>query len=275
MARVPAERSARWGDLGLRVASAAVLAPIALVCIWYGGPAFVALVALAGVGLAVEWLQLCRYRPTTWPAWLLPVAVLGGSVLAPFDAFGPVIAALVVVGIILVAWPTPARGWLAAGVAYIAPAVLALLWLRADPVVGRINLLFVLLLIWATDVGAYLAGRLVGGPRLAPRVSPGKTWSGAVGGLVAAVGAAWATAASLHPPAAPLKLIILAVGLGVTAQAGDLLESLIKRYFGVKDSGHVIPGHGGLFDRLDALLAVAPLAAILALMAGRGVVLWE
>lgn len=275
MARVPAERSARWNDLGLRVASAAVLAPIVLACIWFGGPAFAALIVVAGVGLAFEWLQLCGARVLAWPAILLPAGMFAVAALAAFGWFGAAVVVLLGCGGLLLAWPDARRAWLVAGVVYVGPAALALLWLRADQAVGLINVLFVLLLIWATDIGAYLAGRLIGGPRLAPSISPGKTWSGAAGGLLAAIATGWATAAWAASPVAPLRLVVLVGGLGVIAQAGDLLESQIKRHFGVKDSGWLIPGHGGLFDRLDAVLAVAPVAAILALMAGRGVVLWE
>lgn len=275
LAPVRTEGGARWSDLGKRVASAAVLAPVALACLWYGGPAFVVLVALAGLGLAVEWVQLCRRAPAGWPSGLLPVAMLIGCGLAAFGLYPAAALVLAAAAAALLLLPGANRASLAAGVGYIAPAALALLWLRDDPLAGRANLLFLLLLIWSSDIGAYLAGRLLGGPRLAPRISPGKTWSGAAGGLVAAIGVGWLVALWLAPPVAPVHLVLLAGGLGIAAQAGDLFESLVKRHFGVKDSGRLIPGHGGLLDRLDALLAVAPIAAALALMAGRGVVLWQ
>ena len=169
----------------------------------------------------------------------------------------------------------PSRISLALGFPYLGLAAVALLWLRADPVAGWPNTLFVLSVIWASDIGAYMAGRLAGGPKLAPSISPGKTWSGAVGGLISAVLAAQAVAACFSPGFSPSHVAGLALGLSVVSQAGDLLESALKRHFGVKDSGHVIPGHGGLLDRLDALLTVAPAAALLALSVGRGVVLWR
>ena len=140
----------------------------------------------------------------------------------------------------------------------------ALLWLRDDPVAGRANVLFLLLVVWAGDIGAYLVGRWIGGPRLAPGISPGKTWSGAVGGLVAA-SVVGLLAAGLLSDGAAGRAIPLAAVLGIVAQAGDLLESFVKRRLEVKDSGHLIPGHGGLFDRLDGVLAAAPVAALLAL----------
>ena len=132
-----------------------------------------------------------------------------------------------------------------------------------------------LVLIWASDIGAYLTGRALGGPRLAPSISPGKTRSGAVGGMLSAILASGILAYSVQPPTSIVWLIGISAVLGIIAQSGDLFESMIKRHFGVKDSGRIIPGHGGLLDRLDALLAAAPVAALLALTAGRGVVLWQ
>ncbi len=220
----------RWADLSKRVGSALVLAPVALACVWVGGTAFAVIVAAAMLGLALEWLGLCRR--SDW-APLCPI-----------------------------------------GLAYIAVAGAALLWLRVDPVAGRADVLFLLLVIWAGDIGAYLIGRQIGGPRLAAHISPGKTWSGAVGGLLASV-AAGLLAAHLLSNAATWRVVVIAAGLAGVAQAGDLLESFVKRRLAVKDSGHLIPGHGGLFDRLDGVLAAAPIAAMLALTLGRGVVLWQ
>ena len=172
-------------------------------------------------------------------------------------------------------WPARVGFNPAFGVPYIGLAAVALPWLRADPLAGLPNTLFVLSIVWASDIGAYLAGRLVGGPKLAPAISPGKTWSGAVGGLVSAALAGLAMAACLSSGISSSHVIGLAIGLGIISQAGDLLESALKRHFGVKDSGRIIPGHGGLLDRLDALLAVAPVAALVAFTVGRGVVLWR
>ena len=224
-------RPDRWADLGKRVLSALVLAPIALACVWVGR----------------HRLRCHRRRRDAGP---------GGRVA------GPVPPAL---GVALLC---------PAGLAYVALAGAALLWLRDDPVAGRANVLFLLLVVWAGDIGAYLIGRWIGGPRLAPRISPGKTWSGAVGGLLAAV-AAGLVAAHVLSDAATWRVVVVAAALGIVAQAGDLLESFVKRRLEVKDSGHLIPGHGGLFDRLDGVLAAAPVAAVLALTLGRGVVLWQ
>jgi phosphatidate cytidylyltransferase len=212
------------------VLSAAVLAPIALICIWVGSAAFGVLMLVGTVGLMVEWVGMVRVGRGTSAS-------------------------------------------LAAGAAYILLAAAGLVWLRADPMAGRANLLFLLVLVWASDIGAYTAGRAIGGALLAPRISPGKTVSGALGGLLAAV--LVGVAAALTTPASLWRAGMLAGLLGIVAQAGDLAESFAKRQFGVKDSGRLIPGHGGLLDRLDALLAVALAASLLALMQGRGVVLWR
>jgi phosphatidate cytidylyltransferase len=231
-----AERSSsRWADLGIRVLSAAVLAPLALACVWAGGIAFTLVVIAVMAGLVFEWLSLCR----------LPAAGAGAALLCP------------------------------AGLAYVALAGAALLWLRDDPLAGRANVLFLLFTVWACDVGAYLVGRRIGGPRLAPAISPGKTRSGALGGLLAAIAVGLLAAHFLSEVATTWRAALVACVLGVVAQAGDLLESFVKRRLEVKDSGHLIPGHGGLFDRLDGILAAAPVAAALALALGRGVVLWQ
>jgi phosphatidate cytidylyltransferase len=169
------------------------------------------------------------------------------------------------------AWPAWAAG---GGVLVLCAAGAAMIWLRADAAAGRANVLGVVLAVWATDIGAYLAGRLLGGPKLAPAISPGKTWSGAIGGLLAAV-AVGLLFVRLLGGAAGLRAALVLGGLSLVSQGGDLLESALKRHFGVKDSGHLIPGHGGLLDRLDGMLAAAPAAACLALYLGPGVPLWQ
>lgn len=164
---------------------------------------------------------------------------------------------------------------LVAGLAWTWLTFVAIIALRADPVAGRANMMFVLLVVWASDVGAYLAGRKIGGPRLAPRISPGKTWAGAVGGLIAAVAVGLIVARFATGPTAFGLAALVAAVLSIIGQAGDLAESALKRYFGVKDSGRLIPGHGGLLDRLDAALTAIPAAALLANLIGPGVVLWQ
>ncbi len=160
--------------------------------------------------------------------------------------------------------------------------LVCLIWLRGQPTVGAADVLFVLLVIWCGDIGAYVAGRWLGGPKLAPAISPGKTWSGAAGGLVASMLAGAATSAMFGGGSVTHLLFwVMPVAgvIGVAGQIGDLFESGVKRWAGVKDSGRSIPGHGGLLDRLDAVLTAGPVAALLAWWAGQGmsqgVYLWH
>lgn len=219
----------RWADLARRALSALVLGPAALLCLWYGGAAWTALIVVGAIAVALEWRAMCRLREAT------------------------------------------SAGVVAGGIGAVALGALALIWLRADALAGRGNVLFVVLTVWACDIGAYLVGRMAGGPRLAPRISPGKTWSGAAGGLIAAMLAGWLAAGAPVSLAPPLVAGLLALA----AQAGDLFESAAKRHFGVKDSGWLIPGHGGVLDRVDGILAAAPAAALIALAVGRGGYLWR
>lgn len=284
--------------------SAAVLGPLGLACIWAGGAAWVAVVLLAAAGMAWEWVALCRMAAGRWPGLgvlvalavaLLVVVTSRGPGPVGGDGFASAVALLVLAGAALPLGLAPGgRAAAAGGATYLGMAVLSLLWLRADPVAGRGNLVFVMLLVWASDIGAYFVGRAVGGPKLAPRISPGKTWSGSAGGVLAAVlvglCVAWAFEAWTGAGAGLgagggagggagvavlARAAVVAAVLAAVSQLGDLGESAVKRRFGQKDSGRLIPGHGGLLDRLDGVLAAAPVAALLALDAGRGMALWR
>jgi len=267
----------RWADLRLRLISAVILGPLALLCLWFGGSAFVLMIGAGAVGVAREWVRLCGSQMTQ-PAAVAVFAGLVAAVVATAFAY-PLNALAVLAGAAVLscalARMAGRSGIIGAGVPYIGLAAVALLWLRQDPAAGRADLLFLVLTVWAGDIGAYLVGRLVGGPRLAPHISPGKTWSGAIGGLLGGCLCGLLVAHLHTTPAATWRVVAVAAALGLIAQAGDLLESLIKRHFGVKDSGHSIPGHGGLLDRVDGMLTAAPAAALLALVLGRGVLLWQ
>ncbi|MBV9786007.1 MAG: phosphatidate cytidylyltransferase [Acidisphaera sp.] len=262
------------GDLPIRIVSASVLAPLALLCIWLGGAAWVALVAFGFLGMAAEWVALCGRRVLAWPGIAVPLGILAAGAATAVGRPGLGLG-LLAAGAVL-SWAA-ARGTgrasrLAAGVLYVGLAAVALLWLRRSAA-GRADVLFLALVVWASDVGAYSLGRLLGGPKLAPRISPSKTWAGALGGLLAATAVGLCVAAGFGDGAGRAALV--AAGLGLAAQAGDLLESGLKRRFGVKDSGRLIPGHGGLLDRVDGVLAAAPAAALLALALGGGVPIWR
>lgn len=159
------------------------------------------------------------------------------------------------------------------GLPYITLPAAALVWLRSDPVAGFETILWLLCMVWATDIGAYAAGRTIGGPKLAPRFSPKKTWAGLVGGVISAavVGAAFASWLGLSL----IGFASLSGVLAVVAQAGDIFESAVKRRFDVKDSSNLIPGHGGVLDRVDGVLPVAVVVAAVALIQGGGILTWR
>ena len=265
-----------WRDLRTRLLSVLVLGPVVLACIWWGGPWFLGLMAVTLAGLAWEWVRLCG-GPALGPVGLaLPAVILLAGGLAGLGLPWLGVALLLPGGWLVwgLAGALP-RGFLALGVVYLGLFGVAFITLRLDPEAGRANVFFLMLLVWASDSAAYVAGRALGGPKLWPAISPGKTWSGAVGGVLGAMLVGALAAVLVAPAAAPLWAALVAGVLGVVSQAGDLLESGIKRRFGVKDSSHLIPGHGGLLDRLDGFLAAAPLALALGMILGSGVYLWR
>ena len=170
-------------------------------------------------------------------------------------------------------------GWVASGVVYASGLGIALVALRADPLVGMKAVFFVFAVVWGTDVAAYVAGRTFGGPKLWPAVSPNKTWSGAIGGVLAAI-IFGVVAALVMGISVTLALAAVALALSIISQGGDLFESSVKRHFGVKDASHLIPGHGGLMDRVDALTFAAIAAALTGWIhsgssdIGQGLLLW-
>jgi phosphatidate cytidylyltransferase len=280
-AAAAAARAKRWGDLRKRALSAMVLGPAAVACIWLGAEAFTGMLAVGIALLAWEWVHMCGRRIRVLPGMAVPLAVFAAGALAVADhvRWG-LLVLLTGFGLswffarsMAEALTQPALR-LALGVLYIGLAGVALIELRHDTEAGRANVLFLFLVVWASDIGAYVAGRMLGGPKLWPAVSPNKTWSGALGGLVAAILVAAICAYAFTPHARVVAVVAVAALLGVASQAGDLLESAIKRHFHVKDSSHLIPGHGGLLDRMDGVLAAAPVAALLSFGLGYGRVLW-
>lgn len=254
------------------------MAPVALAAVWLGGWCLAALVLLITVGMCWEWARLATgggFGPTGVAAAATGVISVG-SLLWGVDlgvALALAFAGSVVVLAVAVAGRTAEPLWAAGGTLWVALGTAAFLWLAL--VGGRGTLLWLLGIVWATDVGAYAAGRSLGGPKLAPRFSPNKTWSGLAGGVVSAAVVGLIAAWLSDTPAAALTLI--SGGLAVVAQLGDLAESLAKRHFGVKDSSNLIPGHGGLLDRLDGLLAASVVTGLVALALGdsHGPVHWQ
>lgn len=275
-----APAAARSSDLRLRVASALVLVPLAVGSAYLGGWPFAIFWGVAAAGVLWEWLALAcgRTEPKVLGAGgvaLVAALVLVGTGRA--DLAG--LAALA--GAAAAAWlgPWDARLWTAGGVVYAGALLIAVVVLRADAALGFVAIVFLFAVVWATDILAYFVGRALGGPKLWPAVSPKKTWSGALGGTVAAV-VLGVAAAKLGGATRLAPVAGVALALSAISQFGDLMESAIKRRFGVKDASHLIPGHGGLMDRLDGFMAAAVAAAAFGVLRGgveapaRGLLAW-
>jgi phosphatidate cytidylyltransferase len=251
-------------NLTLRIASAVVLVPLALTFAYAGGWLFLVLCVFCAGGILWEWARLVtgdsdpRILAPGWSALLAALAFTGAN--RPGLAIAVVLVGAVFAGI-AEATRSPGRlGWATGGVIYAGVAFLGPVFLRRDGELGLPAFLFLAVTVWMTDIVAYLVGRSVGGPLLWPRISPKKTWSGALGGL--AGGVVGGTLVAYASGVGGLGPAIVALGLSALSQAGDLFESAVKRRFGAKDTGQLIPGHGGLMDRLDSFV-VAALAAVL------------
>ncbi|HEX2217089.1 MAG TPA: phosphatidate cytidylyltransferase [Xanthobacteraceae bacterium] len=267
-------------NLVLRVVSALVLAPVALVAAYLGGWAFFMFWLMAAIGVLWEWNGLVA-KAAAWRISLASgLALVLGSVLVLFESAGLGLL-LVLGGVAMAALSAPGdrRVWAATGVIYAAALVLSPVVLRADATYGLAAIALLFAVVWSTDIAAYFGGRLLGGPKLWPRVSPKKTWSGALVGTAVAVAAGVAVG---HAAGADNLVLLGAVCLLLSAvsQAGDLFESAIKRRFEAKDSGQLIPGHGGLMDRLDGFVAAAFVGVLIGLSRGgweapsRGLMIW-
>ena len=269
---------AEFTALELRIMSAVALAPFPIAAIWFGSPWLPLLTALAGAVMAWEWGRLCCRGRFGATGIVLVAVVLATVTTAAVTAVGFAVgSALLGAGVVF--WSARQQTdqepeWAACGALWVALPCVCLLWLAREGMSGRATLLWVLAVVWATDIGAYVSGKVLGGPRLAPRWSPRKTWAGLAGGTVCAALSGWATAAWLGiSPAFPV--VFISAGLAIVEQFGDLAQSMAKRRFGVKDSSGLIPGHGGLLDRLDGLLAVIPVVALMTLIDGRSVLAWH
>lgn len=267
-------------DLRTRVVSALVLAPAALALAWVGGWPFAALMAVGAVAMAHELAALLPGRAVRERAMLAGFALVAVALAAtglPLVALIAGAAGLAFSLAIRLWRGEPAWASLFAFPYLILPLV-ALLWLRSDPVLGRAAIFWLFASVWAIDTFAYFAGRTIGGPKIWPRLSPKKTWAGLAGG---ALGAALAGGIAVMWIGQGSAILLGLVGafLAVVEQTGDFCESALKRRAGVKDSGRLIPGHGGILDRVDGLVAVAVAAAMLSLWhggtsAGAGVLIW-
>lgn len=291
----PQPAQAGRSNLATRTLSALALVPVAAAAIWAGWPWFDALVFVFAALMIWEWTRVASGQaadparagalidwslPGTAPIVLVIAAMLEARL--PAEATATVVPFWMVLGgaaatatFLAVPLHRQRSLWFGAGVLYVVIPSLALLWLRDDPATGMgvETLAWVLAVVIATDTGAYAAGRSIGGPKLAAGISPSKTWSGLAGGVVCAALAGLATGLFLDL-ANIWKLMILSGSLAIVAQAGDLFESAFKRRFGVKDSSHIIPGHGGVLDRVDGLLTVSVAVALLNYFGKGSVLSW-
>ena len=268
-------------ELKLRIASAAVIGPAALVLTWWGGVPFALLIVVCAALMMSEWTTIVM-GPSRDPLRLGQLALVAAAVavaaflgrfgLPVIHTISTVIAGLGVASALSMrearqqASGDDARRWAPWGALYAALPPIALVSLRDAPA-GSWLILYLFAVVWTTDIAAFFAGRAIGGPKLWERVSPKKTWSGAIGGTLGAVVAGllvahFAGAARLGP------VLGVTIVLSIASQAGDLFESALKRRFGVKDSGRLIPGHGGILDRVDGLVAAAVAAVVIATLHG-------
>jgi phosphatidate cytidylyltransferase len=259
--------AARSGELGTRVISAVVLGLAALAATWIGGIPFLVLWAAGAFAVWWEWTGIIKADPRSLVVAIGWVAIAGMAVALAKDAAAIAFVCAVIGGAVAMATAQPGRSWAAAGMFYAAALLVPIVMLRNDSAYGLVAVLWLFAVVWAGDTGAYFAGRAIGGPKLAPAVSPNKTWSGAIGGAVAGVAAGMLVLLAAGFQLRPMHILVALV-VSAAAQAGDLVESAIKRHFGVKDASNLIPGHGGLMDRVDGLLFAASAALAIGVLRG-------
>ncbi len=267
-------------NLALRVLSALVLGPLALLTAWAGDWPFALFWIVAALAVLWEWSAL-----VVGSAYKLMFSSAAGAIAAAgvLTWLAKPVVALLMVGLGALAAtifaPVERRVWVTLGVGYAGAMLLAPMFLRADNTYGFAVIVLLFAIVWTTDVLGYFAGRAVGGPKLLPAVSPNKTWSGAIAGTGGAMVAALLVA-SLFGSFNVLAILIIAFVLSVLAQFGDLFESWVKRQFDAKDASKLIPGHGGVMDRLDGFWAAAVAACMIGILRdgfdapARGLLLW-
>lgn len=252
-------------DFGLRLLSGLAVGVVAAAFVFMGTTTFALFVVAVALLLSWEWSRLVHGADAEVLLGVHLVTAFAAAVLAAFGYAGLGLLALAIGAIIAMVLTLERNSIYAAmGVFYAGLPAIAIIWLRSDSAYGLVAVVYLILVIIAADTAAFIGGRLLGGPKLWPRVSPNKTWAGFISALIggAVVGACFWFAL---PEASPLYLACMAVALSAVSQAGDLAESALKRRFGVKDSGKLIPGHGGIMDRMDGLVAAASAAGLLAL----------
>ncbi len=267
----------KWADLGVRSASALVLAPIVVAAIWAGGNWFTATITFLGVMLAFEWSSIVFPSDIRQFSIYAMASICAGLLVLDLGMLLTcgVIAVFTVLSIASSAQSLNA--WKLIGVPYVALPIMALVVLHSDARWGLYTILWCVIIVWSADILAYFAGRIIGGPKLAPKLSPKKTWAGMGGAMAGAAISSMAFSHFINLPSWPL--FGLAAVFAVVEQGGDILESALKRSHGVKDSSNLIPGHGGILDRVDGLIAVILAATFVGYLhnaqnAAQGLLLW-
>jgi phosphatidate cytidylyltransferase len=254
-------------ELRHRTLSAIVMLVVVLAATWLGGIYFAVLAAVIGLTVFWEWSKMTGLAENSIrgiAAGWFSISVIALNVVAGDMTLSLPLLGGFTVTLVLATFVWRWSWWLAGGVLYAGACIVALASIRDDDAIGFVAMLFVFVIVWSTDILAYFVGRALGGPKLAPRISPGKTWSGAIGGTVAGVVGGYIVAFSYFSISG-LWIPFLALVLSVLSQMGDLFESFIKRRFGAKDSSHLIPGHGGVMDRVDGLATASFGAFIIAM----------
>lgn len=276
MARLLTERitgNRGFRNLGLRLKSAALLAPPVFAGIYFGSPWFDILIVFGGGIMVWEWASMCNGGKFNLHGWMMAAGLAAGLVALYVGSPGlSLIAIVIVAGIVAVisAVGRQESPWrLAMGTLMISLFCLSFIWLRAMPDTGLMLVIWLVVAVWLTDAGGYFFGKLIGGPKLAPRISPNKTWAGLGGGIFLA--GLWSAAAAYgFGGYAAGPAIAAAAGIAVLAQLGDLSVSAVKRRFDVKDASGLIPGHGGVLDRLDGMLLTGPAVAFVLILSFKG-----
>ncbi len=264
MTPLPPAKHFDWSNLAIRAASALVLVPAAVAAVWWGGLPFLLLVSVGVALLSIEWAGMTAPRAPLRVLSVVLIAVLAGVFLIylryvplAWGAMAAGAAAAALVARRVAERPADA----AFGVVYIGIPCLALVWLRGTPS-GALWVLMLFAVTWAADIAAFLVGSLLKGPKLWPRFSPNKTWSGFAGGLAASTATGGLCSALFGTTMGVITGAVIGLTGGLATMGGDLWESMLKRRFGVKDSGDLIPGHGGLLDRVDGLMFAVLVLAI-------------
>ena len=276
-----ARKPTTLADLGPRLASGIVMIVLALGALYAGGPVFVAFWLVAGLAVHWEWQRLIggerqMLRMALGGVVLVAVAALAGNAQSDAALLSLLLGALAMAAVA----SDGRRIWTAGGLLYAGALVLSVVVLRLSILGGFEAILWLFAIVWGTDVMAYFGGRLIGGAKLWPRVSPSKTWSGFLIGISSGALLGLAALSIYAVQIFPVPLILLGLLVGAISQGGDLFESSLKRHFNVKDSSHLIPGHGGFMDRLDGFLAAASFAAAFGTMmagaaaAAHGLFIW-